>query len=200
MEIKYRLIDTFPDEHQVLVRFFTDTLPEDQLVSAWKADGVTPDRYRTDYLITLPVPAPAGADFDAFILRHCPVYWFDLKEKIANPAVDTSLQDIDANKGTVSILTATIPVPYVPTARDMAKQERAAAVSEIKVTTAAGNTFDGDETSQDRMTRAIVALQATGALTVTWVLADNTVIQASVDELVEALALSGAAQAAVWVI
>jgi hypothetical protein len=85
-------------------------------------------------------------------------------------------------------------------ARQAAKEARDAAVAAIVVTTAAGNQFDGDEVSQGRMARAIIALQATGTSSVTWVLYDNTVIQASAAELVEALALAGAAQAAIWVI
>lgn len=84
-------------------------------------------------------------------------------------------------------------------ARERFKAERAAAVRAITVTTAAGNTFDGDETSQDRMVRAIVALQATGTPSVVWVLADNSAVQATAAELAEALALAGAAQAALWV-
>lgn len=85
-------------------------------------------------------------------------------------------------------------------AREQAKAERQATVDAIKVTTTSGHTFDGDETSQTRMARAILALQATGTPSVAWVLADNTVIQATAAELIEALALAGAAQAAVWVI
>lgn len=85
-------------------------------------------------------------------------------------------------------------------ARQAAKAARAEAVEAIQVTTAAGNTFDGDEISQGRMARAIIALQATGTPSVVWVLADNTVIDATVAELVEALALAGAEQAAMWVV
>ena len=85
-------------------------------------------------------------------------------------------------------------------ARDVAKVARTAAVEAITVTTAAGNTFDGDETSQGRMARAVIALQATATSSITWVLSDNTVIEATAAELTEALALAGAAQAAVWVI
>lgn len=85
-------------------------------------------------------------------------------------------------------------------AREAAKAARAAAVDAIVVTTTAGNAFDGDETSQTRMARAIIALQATGTPTVNWILHDNSVIQATVAELSEALALAGAAQAAIWVI
>lgn len=88
----------------------------------------------------------------------------------------------------------------VQAVREKAKAARQSAVDAIKVTTLAGNTFDGDEVSQTRMARAIIALQATGTPSVTWVLADNSVIQASAAELSEALALAGAAQAKVWVL
>lgn len=84
--------------------------------------------------------------------------------------------------------------------RESAKAARAARVAGIQVTTKAGNTYDGDEVSQGRMARAIVALQAAGVPSVTWVLANNTVITATVADLAEALALAGAAQAAMWVI
>lgn len=84
--------------------------------------------------------------------------------------------------------------------RTFDKEVREINVSKIKVTTQAGNIFDGDEVSQGRMARAIIALQATGTPSVTWILADNTVIQASVAELGEALALAGAAQASMWVV
>ena len=84
--------------------------------------------------------------------------------------------------------------------REQWKTERAAAVAAITVTTQAGNTFDGDEVSQGRMARAILALNASPAgTTVTWVLADNSTIEAAPAELTEALALAGAAQAAIWV-
>jgi len=77
------------------------------------------------------------------------------------------------------------------------KDSRAALVAAITVTTAAGNTFDGDERSQERMARSITALDERE--TVLWVLHDNSVIDASRDELREALRLARAAQAALWV-
>lgn len=90
--------------------------------------------------------------------------------------------------------------PVVPKTRDQLKTERAASVEAIKVTTQAGNTFDGDETSQGRMARAIIALSTGLAPSIIWVLADNSVIQATAAELTEALVLSGQAQAAIWVL
>jgi hypothetical protein len=84
--------------------------------------------------------------------------------------------------------------------REEWKAQRAAQVEAITVTTTAGNTFDGDEVSQGRMARAVIALSAAPeGTTVTWVLADNSIIEATPEELTEALALAGAAQALIWV-
>lgn len=91
------------------------------------------------------------------------------------------------------------PLP-IPKTREDLKAERQAAVENITVTTAAGNTFDGDETSQTRMARAILVLSTGVADHVPWVLADNSIIQADIAELTEALAKAGAAQAALWLI
>lgn len=82
--------------------------------------------------------------------------------------------------------------------RQEAKAARASAVQAITVTTAAGNTFDGSENSQNRMARAIITLSAGHAASVPWVLADNSVTDATAAELTEALALAGLAQAAIW--
>lgn len=87
-----------------------------------------------------------------------------------------------------------------PSDRDRAKAERQSKVESITVTTQAGNTFDGDEVSQTRMARAIIALSTGLAPSVIWVLADNTTIQATAAELTEALVLAGQAQAEIWVI
>lgn len=85
-------------------------------------------------------------------------------------------------------------------ARTAAKQARDVAVAAIKVTTTNGKTFDGNELSQGRMARAIIVLQATNTESTLWVLADNTPVQVTAAELIEALALAGAAQSAIWVI
>lgn len=84
--------------------------------------------------------------------------------------------------------------------RAAAKEARASAVAAIKVTTSTGKVFDGDETSQTRMSRAVVGMQAVGATTINWVLADNTPVQVTADELAEALVLAGQAQANIWVL
>lgn len=82
------------------------------------------------------------------------------------------------------------------------KALRAEAVSKITVTVD-GMEFDGDETAQDRMARAITMFQANNlpADTVTpWVLADNTIAEVTVAQLSKALLLAGQAQTALWTI
>ena len=96
------------------------------------------------------------------------------------------------------------PLPIPPKSEEQLraefKQLRHELVNEIKVTTTAGNVFDGDELSQARMARAILGLQFAGeGAVVTWVLADNTVIQVGIAELQEALMLAGAEQARLWI-
>ena len=79
------------------------------------------------------------------------------------------------------------------------KMHRTEAVARIRVTTSSGKAFDGDETSQTRMARAVVALQAAGQAETLWVLADNTSAKVTLAELAEALALAGAEQTRLWV-
>ena len=71
-------------------------------------------------------------------------------------------------------------------------------VSELLVTTSTGKVFDGDETSQDRMTRAILISGYTGQDSTQWKLADNTITIVTVAELQEALALAGSAMSGIW--
>jgi hypothetical protein len=90
--------------------------------------------------------------------------------------------------------------PKPPKTREELKAERDLAVASIVVTTSTGKQFNGDETSQTRMARAIVAMQAANVQTITWVLATNDSVEVTIAELSEALVLAGQAQSAIWVI
>lgn len=82
-----------------------------------------------------------------------------------------------------------------------AKTERTDAVSKITVEVD-GLVFDGNETSQDRMTRAITMYTSSGLppdTTTEWVLADNTVANVTVNQLAKALLLAGQKQTELWV-
>ena len=81
-----------------------------------------------------------------------------------------------------------------------AKTDRADAVSRITVVVD-GMVFDGDETAQDRMARAITMFTSSGLppdTTTEWVLADNTVAQVTVNQLAKALLLAGQKQTELW--
>lgn len=81
-----------------------------------------------------------------------------------------------------------------------AKTERTDAVSKIAVEVD-GMVFDGDETAQDRMTRAITMFTSSGLppdTTTEWVLADNTVANVTVNQLAQALLLAGQKQTELW--
>jgi hypothetical protein len=76
-----------------------------------------------------------------------------------------------------------------------AKAEREEYVKRI-VVEVDGMMFDGDEVSQDRMARSIIALDL--GEKVQWVLADNTIKMVTRAQLREALRKAGTAQTAIW--
>lgn len=78
-----------------------------------------------------------------------------------------------------------------------AKAARQAEVEAITVTTQSGRVFDGNEDAQNRMSRAVNAMDE--ADTLPWVLADNAIGEVNRQELREALKLAGAAMATIWV-
>ncbi len=94
-------------------------------------------------------------------------------------------------------LTESAPPPAPPT-RDDLKAARQAAVNAIKVTVTSGKEFDGDETSQGRMSRAVQIAQLAGLTSTEWTLANNSVTVVTLAELTEALILSGQEQARLW--
>jgi len=78
------------------------------------------------------------------------------------------------------------------------KANKESLVSNIIVTTTTGKTFDGDEISQDRMLRASSIASITGQTTTQWKLADNTIVEVTLEELKEALVLAGQEMSRIW--
>ena len=81
--------------------------------------------------------------------------------------------------------------------RHTARVAKVSAVAAILVQVG-DKVFDGDETSQSRMLRAIQIADITGETTTAWKLADNSVVEVTLDELKEALALSGKEMSKIW--
>ena len=70
------------------------------------------------------------------------------------------------------------------------KVEKERRLSSIMVTTANGNTFDGNETARNNMMSAVMSAELLNKTEEYWKLADNSIKLVSLDELKEALALS----------
>lgn len=97
MNIKFKVLEVNPNEHSIVVRYYTDKLTE-ELLDVNREDKVkredgSPRRCRTDYNINIPVPAPEGEDLVDYLARNAPTQWLQLQEDILNPNVDTSLKD-----------------------------------------------------------------------------------------------------------
>jgi hypothetical protein len=102
MNIHYKIVELWPDDHLIVVRYWTDNLSEEFLASDSnrKEDG-TPVRCRTDVSLTLPVPAPTGVSLEKMILMNAPKAWLQTMEDVQNPDIDTSLSDIKDMVGVV---------------------------------------------------------------------------------------------------
>lgn len=106
MKLKYKIIEVHPDQHSIVVRFYTDEISEEKLVSQFNEDGsplMTSEgniaRCRTDYSINIwKVPAPEGQELHDTIVRGAPVDWLKLQGLILDDSVDTSMNHIHALK------------------------------------------------------------------------------------------------------
>jgi len=95
MNIKYKIIEVWPDEHQIVVRYTTDLITEESVVLARDEDDNIV-RCRTDVPITLPIPTPTGDALDSLIMQNAPVIFLKTKESVLDPNLDTSLSDLES--------------------------------------------------------------------------------------------------------
>lgn len=92
----------------------------------------------------------------------------------------------------------TAPAP-TPITRDQAKDARQALVDNSLVTVDS-MVFNGDEISQGRMARAILALTAAGQTSTVWTLANNISTSVTLAQLNRALIAAGTYKTSVWTI
>jgi hypothetical protein len=106
MNIHYKIVEVWPNDHLIVARYWTDVITEEFLSSnqGLKEDG-TPYRCRSDVSITLPVPTPEGEELEKIILSNAPVYWLKTLEAVSNPTVDTSMQKIQELAGQTFVKT-----------------------------------------------------------------------------------------------
>lgn len=92
MNLKYKIIEVYPEHHSIVVRFYTDIITEEMMATD-VLDGVI-RRGRTDYAIDLPYPAPTGDALVQLISSKAPLDWLAAQEAVLNPVLDTSLSSI----------------------------------------------------------------------------------------------------------
>ena len=105
MEIKYKIIQVNPADHGIVVRFYTDTISEEDLAVRNPAtgeiildDGGNIESCRTDYSLTLwDAPTLTGEALEEVIMNSAPTQWLELLDKVADGSVDTSLSGIPLN-------------------------------------------------------------------------------------------------------
>lgn len=99
MNIYYRVLSIDPSEHSMVVRYWTDTMPEYSLASEFNERGSPmltnegfPTRCRTDYNLTVyKTPSPSQEDLHNLIMNSAPTQWFIIQEDIKSNDIDTSL-------------------------------------------------------------------------------------------------------------
>lgn len=103
MEVKYRIIDVDPNQHSIVVRYYTNVLSEDSLATSFNTDGSiargtdgSPLRCQTDYNINIwkTETPPTIDDIKKIANDSAPYDWFKLKHDILDPNVDTSLSSV----------------------------------------------------------------------------------------------------------
>jgi len=127
MEIKYKIIETHPQLHSVVVRFYTALLSEESLCTYKDSEGKpilnenkNIIRCKYDLNITFyEVPIPAGEALKTYILARAPTEAMKLEENIISTSVDTSLSSLAALVG-VEEVGVVAPPQVIPTPTDMA--------------------------------------------------------------------------------
>jgi len=95
MNIKYKIIEVWPDDHQIVVRYTTDIVTEEDVATHRDEDGnIT--RCRTDVPIVLPVPTPTGNELERIIMTNAPIDFLKTKESVLDENTDTSLASLQS--------------------------------------------------------------------------------------------------------
>lgn len=95
MNIHYKIVELWPDDHLIVVRYWTDLVTEEMLASDpnRKEDG-TPVRCRTDVSLNLPVPSSSIDEIEKIAKNGAPIAWLKLMEAKLDPKIDTEVDHI----------------------------------------------------------------------------------------------------------
>lgn len=154
MEVKFKIIEMHPDQHSMVVRYWTDLFTQDDLATSisWdeagnkiierREDG-TPARCQTDVNINIwQVPAPDSNTIIQIANNTAPYDWFALKHAVADPQVDTTMSNVSAVMNTEYV--AQRPIIEVPAAQTvpqetLTEEEIAALINSLISNSSVGN-------------------------------------------------------------
>ena len=103
--LHYKIVEVWPNDHMVVVRYWTDDLSEEFLASdANRKEDGTPVRCRSDVALTLPIPAPTGGQLEELLVTNAPLEWLKTLEKVQSPDIDTSMSEIMEMKDNVKVV------------------------------------------------------------------------------------------------
>lgn len=99
ININYRVISVNPDQHSIVVRYYTDIITEDYLAQerddagrVIRGEDGKPVRCITDYHISIyETPSPSEERLLEIIKQNAPSDFFKMQEDVLNANVDTSL-------------------------------------------------------------------------------------------------------------
>jgi hypothetical protein len=101
MNLHYKIVEVWPNDHLIVARYWTDILSEEFLASdSNRNEDGTPVRCRSDVSLTIPIPAPTGKELENLIVSQAPLEWLKTLEKVQAPDIDTSMSDILKLKNT----------------------------------------------------------------------------------------------------
>jgi len=108
MKIKYKIIEVSQQEHQIVVRYYTDLITE-QMLSTDTLDGKV-RRARTDVAIDLPIPLPPNEEIHGLIQRQAQVDFFRKKEAIIKGEAGPDIEELRPIVGKEFVMEVEVPL------------------------------------------------------------------------------------------
>jgi hypothetical protein len=97
MNIHYKIVELWPNDHLIVARYWTDVLTEEMLASdSNRREDGTPVRCRSDVSLNLPIPVPTGNDLNEFLMKNAPFVWLKMLEDVRNPDINTDTSPLHA--------------------------------------------------------------------------------------------------------
>lgn len=95
MKLNYRIVEIHPEDHLVVVRYWTDKLSEEDLASGPERNEEGKLlRCRSDVSISIPIPEPDKEELHKLFMFNAPVAGLKTLEEVRDPTVDTSMINV----------------------------------------------------------------------------------------------------------